>query len=166
MNPENIFYRRANISDLESILVLQYENQLHVGGTLSASLSSSLISEMIEAMPVIVAVCDKQLVGYLIISTPEMNADIPIVVEMLKVHPADDNSLINGPICVSDRMRGHGIAQGLYGELRRINPGHNYLCFIRADNDASIRAHSKIGMREVGRYLFNYVNHVIFSYDA
>lgn len=164
MNPGKVIFRRACINDVEDILDLQHENQINVGGTLSASLPSSLISEMIREMPVVVALCDNRLVGYLIISTPRMNSGIPIVVEMLKAHPADDNTLINGPICVSTRMRGQGIAQGLYVELRRINPGHDYLCFIRADNDASIRAHLKIGMTEVGRFTFNHTDHIVFSY--
>lgn len=166
MNLTTITYRRARTSDIEGILLLQDENQIDVGGTLSARLPASLITHMIHEMPVIIAECDEDLVGYLIVSTPEMNAGIPIIVEMLKSHPADDNTLINGPICVSSHMRGRGIAQGLYDELRRINPGHDYLCFIRADNDASIRAHSKIGMTEVGRFTFSHSNHVIFSYKA
>lgn len=164
MNSAHVTFRRACMSDLEAILVLQEKNQLDAGGMLSARLPPSLIAEMIREMPVIVAVSDQRLVGYLLISTPAMNEEVPIVFEMLKVYHADHSTLINGPICVSSHLRGQGIAQGLYQELWRINHGYNYLCFIRRDNDASIRTHLQLGMQEVGTFIFNQAENLIFIY--
>jgi len=166
MANETPIIRRSVDADLVGILALQTANQQSVGGHLSAGIPSTVLAKMIESMPVIVAVVDERVVGFLIISTVAMNAGIPIVEEMLKAYPISGETYVAGPICVSADMRGKGVAHELFKELSRVRPGLQCVNFIRRDNLPSIRAHLKIGWKEVGEFVFNQADHVIFTYTA
>ncbi len=164
MTLDKISYRKATISDVIPIRELQQNNLREVGGTLSASLSSSTIGQMIEDLPAMVAVCDDGVVGYLLTSRPETTVGQPIIKAMLQAYPVEKDTIIYGPICVSSKLRGKGVAHGLWGELRRTIPKLKCLCFIRQDNTASIHAHSKLGMKEVASFTYNDAAHIVFTY--
>ena len=38
------------------------------------------------------------------------------------------------------------------------------MTFVRADNSASLRAHRKMGMRELGTFMNEGVSHIAFAY--
>ena len=57
-------------------------------------------------------------------------------------------------ICVEAEARGKGLAQAMFSELRRLVPMREGILFIRRDNPASLRAHEKMGMREVAAFVF------------
>ena len=166
MANETPIIRRSVGADLDGILALQAANQQSVGGHLSAGIPPTVLAEMIQSMPVIVAVADERVVGFLIISTAAMNAGIPIVEAMLKAYPISEGAYVAGPICVSADMRGKGLAHELFKELGRVSPGLQCVNFIRRDNLSSIRAHLKIGWKEGGDFVFNQADHAIFSYTA
>ena len=166
MENETTIIRRAVDADLDGILSLQAANQHSVGGQLSAGIPPTVLAEMIQSMPVIVAVVDERVVGFLIISTAAMNQELPIVGAMLKAYPISDGAFVAGPICVSTDMRGRGLAHELFKELGRIRPGLRCVNFIRRDNLSSIRAHMKIGWQEVGDFVFNQADHAIFTYTS
>ena len=166
MTDNHIQIRRATETDLQGIDLLQAANQQNVGGTLSAYMSRDWILEAIRTMPVIVAQQDNTLVGFLFISTPGMNRGIPIVKAMLNAFPLPTDTLISGPICISASMRGRGLAHQLFLELGRIRPGLKCACFIRRDNTPSIRAHQKMGMKEVASFPFHDADHAIFTYTV
>lgn len=162
MTLDKISYRRAIISDVSAIRELQQNNLREVGGTLSASLSSSTIGQMSEDLPAMVAVCDGEVVGYLLTSRPEKTVGQPIIDAMLQAYPVEESTIIYGPICVSSKLRGKGVAQGLWNELRRTIPKLQCVCFIRKDNTASINAHTKLGMKEVAFFTYNDSAHLVF----
>jgi predicted GNAT superfamily acetyltransferase len=143
---------------------LQTANQPERGGTLSASLPRSRIAEMMRAMPLIVARRSGRLTGFLMTSTREMNADVPIIRAMLAAYPGATDAYVYGPICVSAEERGQGLAQAMFAELRRLLPGREGILFIRRDNPASLRAHAKMGMREVAGFVFNDNEYLALSY--
>ena len=156
--------RRATEIDLDGIMELQAANQPERGGTLSASLPRSRVAEMMRAMPLIVARNGGLITGFLMTSTREMNADVPIIVAMLAAYPGATDAYVYGPICVSAEERGRGLAQAMFAELRRLLPGREGILFIRRDNQASLRAHAKMGMREVAGFVFNGNDYVALSY--
>jgi hypothetical protein len=41
----------------------------------------------------------------------------------------------------------------MFEELRRVQPGREGVLFIKASNQPSLRAHRKMGMREVAQYV-------------
>ena len=155
---------RATEIDLDGIMELQTANQPERGGTLSASLPRSRIAKMMRAMPLIVARCNGRITGFLMTSTREMNADVPIIRAMLAAYPGAPDAYVYGPICVSAEERGKGLAQAMFAELQRVLPGREGILFIRRDNPASLRAHKKMGMREVAGFVFNGHDHVVLSY--
>jgi len=155
---------RATEIDLDGIVELQTANQPERGGTLSASLPRSRIAEMMRAMPLIVARSSGRITGFLMTSTREMNADVPIIGAMLDAYPGATDTYVYGPICVSAEERGKGLAQAMFAELQRLLPGREGILFIRRDNPASLRAHEKMGMREVAGFVFNGTDYVALSY--
>ncbi len=156
---------QATESDMEGILKLQAANQPGNGGNLSASLPRSRISEMMRDMPLIVARRNGCIVGFLMTSIRAMTEDIPIIHEMLAAYPShSDEAYVYGPVCVEQRERGKGIAQAMFAELRNLQPGREGVLFVRRDNTASLRAHEKMGMREVASFKFNGKDHAVFSY--
>jgi predicted GNAT superfamily acetyltransferase len=155
---------RATEIDLDGIMELQTANQPERGGTLSASLPRSRIAKMMRDMPLIVARCSGRITGFLMTSTREMNADVPIIRAMLAAYPAATDAYVYGPICVSAEERGKGLAQAMFAELQRLLPGREGILFIRRDNPASLRAHAKMGMHEVAGFVFNGNDYVALSY--
>ena len=155
---------RATERDLDGILELQAANQLDRGGMLSVELPRSRVAEMMREMPLIVARRDGRIVAFLMNRTREMDGEVPIVRAMLDAYPGATDAYVYGPICVGEEERGKGLAQAMFAELRRLEPGREGILFIRRDNPASLRAHEKMGMREVAGFVFGGIDHVVLSY--
>lgn len=155
---------RATEADLDGIMELQAANQPERGGTLSASLPRSRIAKIMCAMPLIVARRSGRIIGFLMSSTREMNADVPIIGAMLAAYSGSPDAYVYGPICVSAEERGKGLAQAMFAELQRLLPGREGILFIRLDNPASLRAHARMGMREVAGIVFDGNFYVALSY--
>lgn len=155
---------RATDEDLDGIIELQAANQPERGGTLSASLPRSRIASMMVGMPLIVARSGGRITGFLMTSTREMNADVPVIRAMLEAYPGASDAYVYGPICVGAMERGMGLAQAMFAALQRLLPGREGVLFIRRDNPASLRAHAKMGMHEVAGFLFEGNDYVVLSY--
>lgn len=157
---------RATENDLNGILELQGANQPARGGMLSASLPRERIADMLRAMPLIVARSGGRIAGYLMTSSREMNADVPIIRAMLAAYPGAADAYVYGPICVSAEERGRGLAQAMFVEVQRLLPHREGILFIRRDNPASLRAHEKMGIHEVADFVFNGKDHAVLSYGG
>ena len=155
---------KASEADLDGILKLQAANQIDQGGTLSANLPRPRVTAMMDDMPLIVARRNGKVVGFLMTTTREMNADLAIVKAMFAAYKGSTNAYVYGPICVDASERGKGLAQAMFAELRRLESGREGILFIRRDNEASIRAHARMGMREVGEFQFNGGDFAVLSY--
>ena len=155
---------RATERDLDGILELQAANQLERGGMLSAELPRTRLAEMMREMPLIVARRDGRIVAFLMNRTRKINDDVPIIRAMLAAYPGTPDAYVYGPICVSEEERGKGLARAMFEELRRLEPGREGILFIRRDNPASLRAHEKMGMRELTGFVFDGIDHVVLSY--
>lgn len=155
---------RASVADLDGIVELQAANQPERGGTLSANLPRSRIAEMMREMPLIVARRDDRITGFLMTSTRAMNADVPIISAMLAAYPGTLDAYVYGPSCVDAEERGKGLAQAMFSELRRLAPAREGILFIRRDNSVSLRAHAKMGMREVASFVFGGNELAVLSY--
>ena len=155
---------RATEADLDGIVELQAANQPERGGMLSANLSRSRIAEVMLGRPLIVARRGGRVVAFLMNSTREMNDNVPLIRAMLAAYPGTADAYVYGPICVKEEERGKGLAQAMFAELRRLDRGREGILFIRRDNPASLRAHTKMGMREVGGFVFDGIDYAVFSY--
>lgn len=157
---------RATEIDLDGIMALQAANQPELGGSLSASLPRSRVADMMRSMPLIVARGAGGVTGFLMTSTREMNADVPVISAMLAAYPGSADAYVYGPICVSAEARGKGLAHDMFAELQRLLPGREGILFIRRDNQGSRRAHAKMGMHEVADFAFNGDDYVVLSYGG
>lgn len=157
---------RATAADLDGILELQARNQVAQGGSLAASLPAERILAMLREMPLIIARNDTHISGFLMTTTREMNADLPIVQAMLAAYPGSPDAYVYGPICVSEDTRGQGLAQHMFAELCRLEPGRDGILFIRKDNAASIRAHLKMGMQDVASFTFKGADYAVFTFTG
>jgi predicted GNAT superfamily acetyltransferase len=155
---------RATEADLDGIMELQAANQPERGGMLSANFPRSRVAEMILGRPLIVARRSGLVVAFLMNSTREMNADVPIIRAMLDAYPGTADAYVYGPVCVQEEERGKGLAQAMFAELRRLEPGREGMLFIRRDNPASLGAHTKMGMREVAGFVFGGIEYAVLSY--
>ena len=155
---------RATEADLDGILELQAANQPERGGLLSANLSRSRVAEMMLGRPLIVARRRGRVVAFLMNSTRAMNDDVPIIRAMLEAYPGTADAYVYGPICVQEEERGKGLAQAMFTELRRLERGREGILFIRRDNPASLRAHTRMGMREVAGFGLGGTDYVVLSY--
>jgi predicted GNAT family acetyltransferase len=99
--------------------------------------------------------------------TREKNgATPPIVQAMLQSYPGSQTSYSYGPVCVEEAERGQGVAASMFAELKRLLPGREGVLFIKASNEPSLRAHRKMDMREVGRFVFEGAELLIFAYEG
>jgi predicted GNAT superfamily acetyltransferase len=155
---------QAAEADLDGIVELQAANQADRGGSLSGSLPRFRIAEMMREMPLIVARRGGRIVGFLMTGTRAMAADVPIVSAMFAAYAGASNAYVYGPICVAAEERGKGLAQAMFSELRRLAPAREGILFIRRDNVASLRAHEKMGMREVASFLYGGTEFAVLSY--
>jgi predicted GNAT superfamily acetyltransferase len=119
---------------------------------------------MMREMPLIVARRGDRIAGFLMTSTRAMNADVPIIGAMLAAYPGTSDAYVYGPVCVAAEERGKGLAQAMFSELRRLLPALEVILFIRRDNPASLRAHEKMGMREVASFVFGGNEFAVLSY--
>ena len=155
---------KATEADLDGILALQAANQIERGGMLSAELPRLRIKEMMHGMPLIVARRDGHITGFLMTSTRTMNAELPVVRAMFGAYAGTVDAFVYGPICVDPAERGKGLAAAMFSELRRLEPGREGVLFIRSDNEASLRAHRRMGIREVARFELDGADFTVFSY--
>ena len=112
----------------------------------------------------IVARKSNRVIGYLVTSTKKMNADIPIINAMLEAYSGIVDAHVYGPICVKSEERGKGLSQAMFKELQRLKSAREYVLFVRGDNFASLRAHIKMGMREVADFMFRENSYIVFSF--
>lgn len=166
MNESNIIIKVATSKDLDGIIKLQKENQIAQGGSLSAELSLAQIEEMMSDMPQIIAIADNKVVGFLLTTSQAVNKkrNVAIVDAMFASYKGNEDSYIYGPICVINSQRGKGLAQLLFQELLHQKPNQEGILFIKSDNEASLKAHKKMGMHKVGSFRFNNADFDVFAY--
>jgi len=156
----------ATRADIPAILDLQERNLPSCGGTLSVPISRDWFEAAISEMPIIVAQKDGRLLGYLVSSALAAHAHSPIIQAMLRTYAGLPGAYNYGPICVEESERGRGLAGAMFEALRAQLPGRECITFIRRDNRASVKAHCKMGMREVAEFTQETVAYVIMSYVA
>jgi predicted GNAT superfamily acetyltransferase len=163
MTEDIVRIHRATEDDIDGIMALQTENQPEQGGMLSANFPRHRIAEMMRDIPVIVARRNGRVIGFLLSSTQEMHTGVPIIEAMLAAYSDAADFYVYGPICVKAEERGKGLAQAMFQELRHLEPRRHYILFVRNDNQASLKAHRKMGMREVASFVFRGNEHIVFS---
>jgi L-amino acid N-acyltransferase YncA len=150
--------------DIDDVLALQEANQAEHGGTLSARMPRDFFVAALNGMPVIVARRDGRVVGFLVSSPKHPPPEAPVVRAMLRAWPGAEDAYAYGPVCVAADQRGHGLAAAMFAALRALLPGREGVLFIRSDNAASVRAHTKMGMRQVAAFQHGGAEMLVLTY--
>jgi predicted GNAT family acetyltransferase len=87
-----------------------------------------------------------------------------IVQAMLRRFPAPPDCYSYGPVCVAEIERGKGLALAMFEKLRMELPGRRAMTFIVADNLASLVAHRKMGIQELGAFTNGGISYIALSY--
>jgi L-amino acid N-acyltransferase YncA len=151
-------------ADIAGILDLQEQNLRENGGTLSVRFSSGWFEGALNDMPIIVARKSGRVVGYLVSSSRAAQGHVPIIQATLRAYPGAPDSYLYGPVCVAESERGRGLAGIMLSALRARLPGREGITFIRRDNVHSLRAHAKMGMREVAEFADGGAAAVVVAY--
>ena len=156
----------ATPKDIPDIIALQDPNVIDRGGGLSVRQTADWFNRSMQEMPIIVARRDGKLVGYVLSTSLAAKSHVPIVQAMLRSFPAPPDCYLYGPVCVDEAERGRGLAGMMFAALRASLPRRPAMTFIRADNSSSLRAHRKMGMRELGTFLSEDVPHIALSFTG
>ncbi len=150
---EMIRTRLATLPDAEAISALLTANSGDRGGMLLGQWPRETIETRISSGQPIVIATDEQgrLLGALLASEKGFGEAAPVQA-MLKAWPGRGCAYVYGPVCVSPDARGLGVLEALYAKLQATFPGREAILFIREDNPRSLKAHLRLGMREVARF--------------
>lgn len=165
MNVGEVVIARATLADVDGILELAGKNGPDRGGELSVRFTREEIAANIQASPAVVARQNGRVIGF-VLTSEKRGVNPPIIEAMLRAYAGAENAYTYGPVCVDKAMRGQGIAATMFAELRRLLPGREGILFIKASNEASLRAHRKMVMREAGEFHFEGTRLIIFAYDG
>ena len=152
-------------SDIPAILALQESNLPENGGSLSVREAADWFTRALGEKSLVVARRDGKLVGYLLGTSIATKAHVPIIQEMLKTFPTSLDCYLYGPVCVTEIERGKGLAGAMFEKLQS-HMRRPAITFVRADNGASLRAHRKMGMQDVGPFTNEGVSFVAFAFAA
>ena len=152
-------------SDIPAILALQESNLPENGGSLSVREAADWFTRASGEKSLVVARRDGKLVGYLLGTSIATKAHVPIIQEMLNTFPTSLDCYLYGPVCVTETERGKGLAGAMFEKLQS-HMRRPAITFVRADNGASLRAHRKMGMQDVGPFTNEGVSFVAFAFAA
>ena len=155
----------AQTADIDAITLLLLANSPSQGGSLTGEFSRDKVASMADgASPVIVArrVADGPVVGVLF-SAATATVQAPVVLAMLAAYAGRENAYVYGPVCIADSERGQGLLALLYSAMREQHGGAEAVLFIRCDNIGSLRAHERLGMREVAAFAFDGAQFAVYS---
>jgi L-amino acid N-acyltransferase YncA len=156
----------ATLDDIPGILTLQEPNLVERGGGLSVRQTADWFRNAVAEKSVVVARRDGKVVGYVLGTSLAAKAHVTIIQAMLRAFPAPPDCYLYGPVCVAETERGKGLAVALFEALQAHMLGRPAMTFVRADNAPSLRAHRKMGMRELGTFMSEGVSHIALTYSA
>jgi GNAT superfamily N-acetyltransferase len=146
--------------DIPGILALQEINLAERGGSLSVRQTADWFRHAILETSLVVGRRERTLVGYVLGTALTANAHVMIIQTMLRVFPPPPDCYFYGPVCVAETERGKGLAGALFAALQERMGGRPAMTFVRADNNSSLRAHRKMGMRELGPFAHDNVRYI------
>lgn len=154
----------AAADDIDAITALLQANSPSSGGSLYGEFPRDKVARMaLCGSPVVVARYESRVVGVLFSAAKDSPAAVPILHAMLSAWPGSTDAYLYGPICIAELERGRGLPRKLYEALKRRRPGREAILFIRRDNAASLRAHQRLGMREVASFVFDGERFAVYS---
>src|SRR5579871_5908584 len=165
MNVADVVVGSAETADIDGIFNLARANAPDNGGNLSVRFTREEIESSIHMSPAVVARINGTVVGF-VLTRAKQGLNPAILEAMFRAYPGAKDAYSYGPVCVDEPVRGSGIAVKMFEALRALLPGREGVLFIRADNESSLRAHRKMGMRKAGEFTFDGARLIVFAYNG
>lgn len=170
--------------ELSQVLELQSANlKQHLSpaekeqeGFVTLQHSLGVLSLMHAMQPSVIAVDEGKVVGYALVMDPGCRALVPLLDPMFAIldtlsfreRPVTAYRFyIMGQVCIDKAYRGLGVFAGLYHKHRDLFSQHYELVIteISSLNTRSLKAHEKIGFREIHRHTDNADEWVVVAWD-
>ncbi len=158
-------------ADLRGILALQQQNLVRnlapnvqqQQGFVTLQYTLAQMQQMHEAGPGIIAKDGETVVGYALVTLPEIRQAVPelgSLFDQIDALSYQNKPLsqfpyyVMGQVCVADGYRGQGIFDRMYQHHRDTYQSRYQLLItdISARNTRSIRAHERVGFRSIARF--------------
>jgi ribosomal protein S18 acetylase RimI-like enzyme len=152
--------------DIPGILALQEINLAERGGSLSVRQTADWFRHAILETSLLVGRRERTLVGYVLGTALTSNTHVMIIQTMLRAFPPPPDCYLYGPVCVAETERGKGLAAALFVALQERMSARPAMTFVRADNSSSLRAHRKLGMRELGLFVHDDMRYIALGYNC
>lgn len=142
--------RNAKENDAAAIAALMLPESSSQGGSLHGDFPLEKISHWLsqaaeDDMPVILAEDEAGLLGVLF-SSSSQHQDSTVAAQMAQLHRGSGPFYFYGPACLAARARGQGLLSAMWQQLQQQLPGQQAVLFIHTSNQASLKAHAKLGM--------------------
>lgn len=156
---------------LKQILKLQAANVLEAidddtarsQGFVTATHDLELLQRMTASAASVIALQERQLVGYCLAMTREFGDSVPVLTPLFERQDAieyrgellgDSGYLVMGQICVAQGARGQKLADRMYKYLRGCYHLRFPYCITAVDarNTRSLRIHQRVGFEEIDRF--------------
>ena len=167
-----IYYGTAQSeADLQGILTLQKQNlpgalsqeEIASQGFVTVLHTPELLRQMNDIEPHVIAKDGDAVVAYLLAMTAASRQEVPVLIPMFETFDntayegkllADYHYLVVGQVCVKKEYRGQGILEACYQTYRdHFRNKYDFaITEIAAENKRSLRAHERVGFREIHRY--------------
>lgn len=157
--------------DLKAIHTLQKRNlaknisveEIKSQGFVTVDHELGLLERMNKPFPHIIARLNEQVIGYALVMTKDLKNEIPILVPMFEkinsiiykgVSLENSSYVVMGQVCIDKPHRGKGLFARLYSRMQtELCSNFQYIITeISPSNTRSIRAHNKIGFKEILKY--------------
>lgn len=162
------FQTAKTTKDLQGILDLQQKNHLSTisaidDGFLFVRHDMETLTKMQSFAPQVICKVGEEVVAFTLAMTAECSDFVPALVPMFDVFDKIDlwgkkvsayNYIVVGQVCVGEKHRGLGIFDKIYGTYRETFQDNIDFAIteISTRNPRSIRAHSRIGFKEIHQY--------------
>lgn len=154
--------------DLQGILHLQQQYHLSTistidNGFLFVRHDLETLMKMQEFAPQVICKDGEEIVAYTLAMTTDCKGDVPALIPMFEVfdsipykdkHVSAFHYIVVGQVCVGQNHRGLGVFDKMYATYREAFKDifDFAITEISLRNPRSIRAHSRIGFREIHQY--------------
>jgi hypothetical protein len=155
----------ATLGDVDDIARLIELNSVDRGGNLSPEFGRAEIEKLLHNATVLVARIDSRLAGVMFAAGKDQPFT-PSVAAMLRAWPGDADAYVYGPVCIDEQDRGTGLLQLLFDRLKTLYPSREAILFIDKTNEASLRAHLRLGMRVVAEFSHSGKEFLVLKFTA
>lgn len=178
------FTTSTTTKELQQILALQRENQemalssseVESQGFVTVEHNLPLLERMNAPYQHSIAKSEGKVVGYALVMLKDLQNDIPVLIPMFKKINAiayegqtlsDIDYFIMGQVCIKKGFRGQGIFKGMYHKLREtMSANFKYMITeVAQRNTRSLRAHYKVGFKNILEYKTEEEDWVILLWD-